>query len=97
MHLPTPLLPYSPTPLLPSAMRIGIVVDEFDPGRGGMEEWCRQFVAALAQRGHELHLVSQRFGEIVVSVIHQLRPLQPRPSAPHNERRALASDSFRFA
>jgi UDP-glucose:(heptosyl)LPS alpha-1,3-glucosyltransferase len=43
-------------------MRIGIVIDEFDPARGGMEEWCRQFVAAVAQRGHELHLVSQRFG-----------------------------------
>jgi UDP-glucose:(heptosyl)LPS alpha-1,3-glucosyltransferase len=47
-------------------MRIGIVIDEFDPARGGMEEWCRQFVAALAQQGHQLHLVSQRFGEMTL-------------------------------
>jgi UDP-glucose:(heptosyl)LPS alpha-1,3-glucosyltransferase len=47
-------------------MRIGVVVDEFDPARGGMEEWCRQFVVALAQRGHELHLVSQRFGAMTL-------------------------------
>lgn len=45
-------------------MRIGIVINEFDPARGGMAEWCRQLVVALASRGHELRLVSQRFGEM---------------------------------
>jgi UDP-glucose:(heptosyl)LPS alpha-1,3-glucosyltransferase len=47
-------------------MRIGIVIEEFDPARGGMEQWCRQFVSALGQQGHELHLVSQRFGEMTL-------------------------------
>jgi UDP-glucose:(heptosyl)LPS alpha-1,3-glucosyltransferase len=47
-------------------MRIGIVIDEFDPARGGLEEWCRQFVTALARRGHDLHLVSQTFGEMML-------------------------------
>lgn len=44
-------------------MRIGIVIDEFDRRRGGMNEWCWQFVAAVAERDHEIHIVTQRFGD----------------------------------
>jgi UDP-glucose:(heptosyl)LPS alpha-1,3-glucosyltransferase len=44
-------------------MRLGIVIDEFDPARGGMEQWCLQFVAAVASQVHEVHIVAQHFGE----------------------------------
>src|SRR2546423_386525 len=43
-------------------MRIGLVIDELDPRRGGMAQWCWQFVAAVAKLGYDLHVVSQGFG-----------------------------------
>ena len=44
-------------------MRIGIVVDDLDRRRGGMSEWCWQFIHAMGRRGEELHLIAQGFGE----------------------------------
>ena len=44
-------------------MRIGLVIDDLDPRRGGMSQWCGQFIAEVAKRGHELHLISQGFGD----------------------------------
>jgi UDP-glucose:(heptosyl)LPS alpha-1,3-glucosyltransferase len=44
-------------------MRIGIVIAELDRNSGGMGQWCWQFVAALAQGGHAVHVIAQRFGE----------------------------------
>lgn len=44
-------------------MRVGLVIDDIDPRRGGMSQWCWQFVAAVAKRGFELHVVSQGFGD----------------------------------
>jgi UDP-glucose:(heptosyl)LPS alpha-1,3-glucosyltransferase len=44
-------------------MRVGLVIDDLDPRRGGMSQWCWQFVSAVARRGYELHVVSQGFGE----------------------------------
>lgn len=43
-------------------MRVGIVIDDLDRRRGGMSEWCWQFVNAAAKRGYELHVVAQGFG-----------------------------------
>jgi UDP-glucose:(heptosyl)LPS alpha-1,3-glucosyltransferase len=43
-------------------MRVGLVIDELDPRRGGMAQWCWQFVEAVAKLGYELHVVSQGFG-----------------------------------
>src|SRR5689334_22731463 len=43
-------------------MRVGLVIDELDPRRGGMAQWCWQFVASVAKLGYELHVVSQGFG-----------------------------------
>ena len=45
-------------------MRIGIVAFDVDPRSGGMGHWCWQFVGALAARGHQVHVISQRFGEV---------------------------------
>src|SRR5437588_10361956 len=44
-------------------MRVGLVIDDIDPRRGGMSQWCWQFVAAVAKRVYELHVVSQGFGD----------------------------------
>ena len=43
-------------------MRVGVVIDDLDRRRGGMSEWCWQFVGAAAARGYELHIVAQGFG-----------------------------------
>lgn len=44
-------------------MRIGLVVEQFDPRRGGLEQWSAQFAQRMAQRGHEVHVAACRFGE----------------------------------
>lgn len=44
-------------------MRIGIVIEELDPARGGAEQWTWQFVRWLAAAGHEPHVVARRFAE----------------------------------
>jgi UDP-glucose:(heptosyl)LPS alpha-1,3-glucosyltransferase len=46
-------------------MRIGLVVEQFDPRRGGLEQWTWQFVSRLLGRGHEVHVVSAGFGDEV--------------------------------
>ena len=45
------------------AMRIGLVVERFDPLRGGLEQWTYRFAHQLARRGHEIHVVSREFSE----------------------------------
>src|SRR5262245_12661937 len=42
-------------------MRIGIVIEHFDPFRGGAEYWTFQFVEQLLHRGHDVHVVAQTF------------------------------------
>lgn len=44
-------------------MRVGLVIDDLDPRRGGMSQWCWQFAAEVVDRGYELHVISQGFGE----------------------------------
>lgn len=43
-------------------MKIGIVVESFDPRRGGAEQWTWQFATRLAARGHELHVITKQLG-----------------------------------
>jgi len=42
-------------------VKIGLVIEEFDPRRGGVEQWTSQAVRELAARGHEVHVVARRF------------------------------------
>ena len=42
-------------------MRVGLVIDVFDPHRGGAEHWTFQWAQWLLARGHEVHVVAQRF------------------------------------
>ena len=34
-------------------MRVGLVIDGFDPRRGGVEQWTWQFAQQLRAGGHE--------------------------------------------
>ncbi|HLA84492.1 MAG TPA: glycosyltransferase family 4 protein [Thermoguttaceae bacterium] len=44
-------------------MRIGIVIEHFDPHRGGAEQWTHQFTEQLLAGGHETHVVAGDFGD----------------------------------
>lgn len=45
-----------------SSLRIGLVLDHFDPRHGGVEQWTYQFAMGLIARGHEVHVVAENFG-----------------------------------
>lgn len=40
-------------------MKIGLVIERFDPQRGGAENWTYQHAIALACRGHEVHVICE--------------------------------------
>jgi len=42
-------------------MRIGLVLEQFDPRRGGLECWTARFAEQLVGRGHEVHVVARQF------------------------------------
>jgi UDP-glucose:(heptosyl)LPS alpha-1,3-glucosyltransferase len=42
-------------------MKIGLVLERFDPVRGGLEHWTWQFAHQLLSRGHEVHVVAFDF------------------------------------
>lgn len=44
-------------------MNIGVVIEHFNPRRGGAEQWTWQFVQQLLARGHQVHVISQQFAE----------------------------------
>jgi len=43
-------------------MKIGLVLQCFDPSRGGLEQWTYNFARGLIDRGHDVHVVAERFG-----------------------------------
>ena len=42
-------------------MKIGLVLECFDPLRGGLEQWTWQFARRLTELGHEVHIVACDF------------------------------------
>lgn len=59
-------------------MRIGLVLDQFDPRRGGVEQWTDQFARGLIRAGHQVHVVASGFGRTAESagiVPHPFPPL----------------------
>ena len=59
-------------------MKIGLVIDCFDPRRGGAQEWTRQYAGYLLARGHEVHVVTQSVAggaERLPIVAHCLGPI----------------------
>lgn len=43
------------------AMKIGLVIESFDPMRGGAEHWTWQFARWLLAANHEVHVVARHF------------------------------------
>ena len=44
-------------------MRIGLVIEHFNPHRGGAEQWTYQFTEQLLAGGHEVHIIAGVFAE----------------------------------
>jgi len=44
-------------------MRVGLVLDHYDPRRGGVEQWTSQFCDYLLSRGDEVHVVTSGFAD----------------------------------
>jgi UDP-glucose:(heptosyl)LPS alpha-1,3-glucosyltransferase len=44
-------------------MKIGLVIEHFNPQRGGAEQWTYQFAERLLAGGHEVHVVAGVFSE----------------------------------
>jgi glycosyltransferase involved in cell wall biosynthesis len=44
-------------------MRIGLVIEHFDPRRGGAEQWTCRLAEWLLAQGHEVHVVCQEAGK----------------------------------
>ena len=44
-------------------MRIGLVIEHFNPHRGGAEQWTYQFTERLVAGGHEVHVVAGCFAQ----------------------------------
>ncbi len=42
-------------------MRVALVLEHFDPPRGGLERWTWQFAGEILRRGHEVHVVAKQF------------------------------------
>ena len=42
-------------------MKIGLVLERFDPARGGLENWSWQFARSLVARGQDVHVVAFDF------------------------------------
>ncbi len=42
-------------------MKIGLTIENFDPHRGGAEQWTYQFAQQLLAEGHEVHVVARVF------------------------------------
>jgi UDP-glucose:(heptosyl)LPS alpha-1,3-glucosyltransferase len=65
-------------------MRIGLVVEQLDPLRGGKEQWTAQFATKLLERGHEVHVVASRFSDQVCTM----------PVVPHRLGEARSQTEF---
>lgn len=46
-------------------MRIGLILDRFDPARGGVEQWSFSFARWLIRAGHEVHAVARSVSPLV--------------------------------
>jgi len=61
-------------------MKIGLVLEKFDPKKGGLEHWTWQFAHRLIEIGHEVHIVAFEFSEAIAGTRMVLHRLPPAPS-----------------
>ncbi len=66
-------------------MRVGLVLDHYDPRRGGVEQWTSQFCDYLLSRGDDVHVVTSGFADDLSQPI--VKHLVPR----HRSRLAWAA------
>jgi len=50
-------------------VRIGLVIESFDPQRGGAEQWTYQFARQLVKAGHDVHVLARHFQDAATSSI----------------------------
>ncbi len=60
-------------------MKLGLVLEHFDPSRGGLEHWTWQFAHDLLRRGHEVHVVAFDFHPETGPAGFVLHPLGAMP------------------
>jgi UDP-glucose:(heptosyl)LPS alpha-1,3-glucosyltransferase len=79
-------------------MRVALVIDHFDPRRGGAELWACQHAGQLLARGHEVHLVAQDLSGpakqlgVVPHCLGPIRSLLGRAAAAEAKLRTLDVD-----
>ena len=56
-------------------MDIGLVIDYFDPHRGGAEHWTYQFAGCLKAGGHTVHIITQAAGAAALGLGVHVHPL----------------------
>jgi len=61
-------------------MRIGLVLEQFDPSRGGREQWTWSFTQRLLELGHEVHVVARSCSSKALSLPIACHPIQCDPS-----------------
>lgn len=61
-------------------MKIGLVLERFDPQRGGLENWSWQFARRLIDHGHEVHVVACDFAETGPAASLHLHKAESMPS-----------------
>lgn len=59
-------------------MKVGLVLEHFDPARGGLENWTWQFADRLGKRGYEVHVIACDFAAGGRVVGHEV-PGSPSP------------------
>ena len=61
-------------------MRIGLVLEQFDPARGGREQWTWSFTQRLLELGHEVHVVARSCSPTARRLPIAYHPVQCDPS-----------------
>ncbi|MCX6968781.1 MAG: glycosyltransferase family 4 protein [Verrucomicrobia bacterium] len=57
-------------------MKIGLVLEHFDPQRGGLENWTWQFAERLEELGHEVHVIACDFASSATGRVPVLHPVE---------------------
>lgn len=57
-------------------LRVGLVIEHFNPQRGGAERWTWDFAEQLLDRGHEVHVVACDFGPEVDGISVHPHPIR---------------------
>jgi UDP-glucose:(heptosyl)LPS alpha-1,3-glucosyltransferase len=61
-------------------MQVGLVIEEFDPHRGGAEQWTFNHAGQLLALGHAVHVITGRVGEAARESGCEFHLFEPGPS-----------------